>query len=134
MLLDNLSISELFLLILIILTVILFLIFKWFFKQVREICRRIAGYIIFGQLIFILLSWGIFLIIFFYYLINPENVNVLNIFLTVIVGFLGTILGVFFSEKAFEKIVKDLEERYETLRNKKIKTYNKVIRILNQLK
>ncbi len=134
MLLERLSTLDFIVIYCILLLVILFIIFRWFFTQIREICRRVAGYIIFGQLVFILLSWGVFLIIFFYYLINPSDISVLNIFLTVIVGFLGTILGVFFSEKAFEKIVKDLEEKYKTFGVKRYKTYKRILKYLDELK
>ena len=41
-------------------SLILFVIFRWFFDEVRDICKRISGYVIFGQLVFILFSWGVF--------------------------------------------------------------------------
>tara|TARA_Y100000310_G_C20539578_1_gene742539 strand:+ start:219 stop:662 length:444 start_codon:yes stop_codon:yes gene_type:complete len=107
MLLDNLSIPKLFLLNLTVLIVILFLMFKWFFGQVREICKEPEGIIKFGQISFILLSWSCFLFILIYFAIKPEEeVHVLNIFLTIVVGFLGTILGLFFSREAIEDLKK----------------------------
>ena len=97
----------------ILLSFILFWIFKWFIGQLRDVCKNISGYVILGQLLFMFLSWGIFLLILIYYLIYPEEVSVLNIFLTIIVGFLGTMIGIFFSDRAFDKIIKDLQERNE---------------------
>ena len=40
-----------------------------------------------------------------YFIIEPDlKVNALNIFLTIVVGFLGTILGLFFSREMIEKL------------------------------
>lgn len=114
----------------ILVILILSLIFKWFMKQLRDICRNVSGYVILGQLLFMFLSWGIFLLILFYYIFNPEDVGVLNVFLTIIVGFLGTMIGIFFSDRAFEKIIRDLEERNE--RNRRI--IKKDIDLLNDFK
>jgi len=97
----------------ILILAILVVFFCWVFKELRDICKRISGYIILGQLIFILLSWGVFLGILVYYAIfKPDGkVDVFTIFITVVVGFLGTIIGVFFSEKTFEKIIDELKTR-----------------------
>ena len=133
MIIDKLSLTELSILCIILLSFIIFLLFRWFFNEVRDICKKISGYMIFGQLVFILLSWGVFLTIFVYYLIKGGKVEVLNVFLTVIVGFLGTIIGVFFSEKAFEKIIKDLEERYRDNREKRYRAYKRISKSLEKL-
>lgn len=119
MLLDSLSIPELFLLNLTVLIVILFLIFQWFFGQVREICKEPEGIIKFGQITFILLSWSCFLFILIYFIINPEGVHVLNVFLTIIVGFLGTIMGLFFNRETIEKLKITSEYKSNILKENK---------------
>ena len=85
--------------------------FKWFFKQVRSIAREPEGFIKFGQTTFILLSWSVFFILLFYYIFNPYSINILNVFLTIAVGFLGTIMGLFFSREMIEKLKGKIESR-----------------------
>jgi len=88
--------------------IILFFGFIWFVREVRSIAENSRGFIKFGQIAFIGLSWGVFFIILFYYLFNPrETISPLNVFLTVIIGFLGTGIGFFFSGPA----VKHLEDK-----------------------
>jgi len=96
---------------LILILVILFFMFKWFFGQVREICREPEGFIKFGQVTFIVLSWSCFLVILVYYMIIKTQVNALDIILTVVVGFLGTIIGMFFSKEALESLKSKVERR-----------------------
>jgi len=121
MFLDKLSIPELFLLNLTALIVILFFMFQWFFGQVREICKEPEGIIKFGQIVFILLSWGCFLSILIYFIIKPDEVGVLNIFLTIVVGFLGTIMGLFFNRETIEKLKIASEYKSNILKeNKKL--------------
>ena len=115
-----------------LLLIIIFWICKWLIEQLRDICKNISGYVILGQILFVFLSWGIFLIIFIYYLFNPENVGVLNIFLTIIVGFLGTMIGIFFSDRAFDKIIRDLQERNER-RGQLIKMWRNVFLDIKEL-
>lgn len=61
-------------------------------------------------------------------MINNKDVNILDIFLTVIVGFLGTILGFFFSDKAMKKLseeeTKSVKE-YINLTNEVLEEYKK---------
>lgn len=90
--------------------------FKWFFLQVRDIAKHPSGFIKFGQITFILLSWSGFFIILFYYIFNPRDVSVLDIFLTITTGYLGTSIGFFFSERALE----DLRKRI-TIKDKSIR-------------
>ena len=52
------------------------------------------------QIFLIVLLSGIFVLIFFYYVFNESQVDRIDIFLTVIVGWLGAIIGKFFGEKA----------------------------------
>jgi len=103
--------------------------FKWFFKQVREISKDPRGFIKFGQITFILLSWSVFMVILIYFIFVPEEVNAINISLTVVVGFLGTILGLFFSEKALERLNERLYGKDEQLKENK----NNYINFLKEL-
>jgi len=96
--------------------------FKWFFNQVRKIARDPRGFIKFGQITFILLSWSVLILILFYYIFVPEDVNAVAIILTVVIGFLGTILGLFFSEKALERLTERINTKDEQL--KEIKESN----------
>lgn len=125
MLLDLFSLSEIIAIIIILLFIFGFFAFKWFLEQIREICQRTSGYLIFVQLIFVFVSCSVFLVTFFYYLIfsHSSQVDTINIFLTVVVGFMGTIMGVFFSERTIEKTIRDLEGRNRKAHNnlKKIK-------------
>jgi len=104
MFIDKLSTCDLIVINGILILVILFLIFKWFFNQVRDICKEPEGIIKFGQITFIVLSWGCFIFILIYFIIKPEETSVLHIFLTIVVGFLGTMLGLFFSREIIEKL------------------------------
>lgn len=92
---------------------LIFLMFKfeWCIGQIRSICKEFDGFIKLIQTLFILSCWGIFFIILLYYLIfNPnKEVPILEIFLTVIIGFLGTIIGLFFSNDALE----ELRDKYQ---------------------
>ena len=129
MALEFLSIKQLLLIDSFLLLLVILIPLLWYiFQQVREICRNISGYVILTQLIFIVLSWVIFLGILGYYMVfRPnEQVDVFTIFLTVIVGFLGTMLGLFFSEKAFEKIIDDLKKRYKTHRDKRYESLKRI--------
>ena len=90
----------------------------------------------FVQLIFITTSCGIFLATFVYYFIfNPYNkVDVFNIFLTVVVGFMGTIMGIFFSEKTVAMMIKSSQEREKAKNIELYEKYRKLSNILNSLK
>lgn len=114
----------------IILSILIFLILKleWVINQIRCICKEFDGFIKFIQTIFIISCWSIFIIILLYYLIfNPnKEVPILEIFLTVIVGFLGAISGLFFSNDA----LKELKDRYyHKMSNEKVT----LLRIKNKI-
>ena len=111
MFMDSLSNGDLLILNFLFLLIILFFMFKWFFGQVREICREPEGFIKFGQVAFIILSWGCFIIILIYYMVIKTQVNALDIILTVVVGSLGTIIGMFFSKEAVESLKGKLKQR-----------------------
>lgn len=103
----------------IVLALILFsVIFKWTIKEVRDIARSLEGLIKFTQIIFMLGSWSIFFLIFAYYLFfqNDELTSTLNIFLTIVVGFLGTMMGLFFSSDALNNLKRKYDYRGDRLR------------------
>ena len=122
MIFNNLSIYELIAINGIILLLLGFFAFKWFFGQVREICEKAGGFLIFGQITFLLLSWGCFVLIMIIFIFNQDkSMNPLSLFLTIVVGFLGTIIGTIYSEQAIRKIY----ESRLTNKDKRIKDYNK---------
>ena len=83
MLFDYLEITDLIILDGVFLLIVLFLMFKWFFLQVRDIAKGPRGFITFGQITFIVLSWGVFIVILVYYMIHPGKVDNINIILTI---------------------------------------------------
>ena len=102
----------------IVLVLILFsIIFKWAIKEIRDIVRDLEGLIKFTQVIFMLGSWSIFFLTFIYYLFfkNDELTLTLNIFLTIVVGFLGTMMGLFFSSEALNNLRKRYDHRGDRL-------------------
>jgi len=54
-----------------------------------------------GMIIFLV---SIFTAVVIYFFFNPEEVNGINIILTVVVGWLGAIIGQFFGEKTMENL------------------------------
>jgi len=101
---------------------------EWLIKELRDICLRPQGFFKLGQLTFIFFSWGSFLSILVYYAIKETQINALNIFLTIVVGFLGTIMGVLFSQEVIKKIyesrviIKDDRLKHAKLFLKELKT------------
>ena len=77
----------------------------------------------------------LFVLIFFYYLINESQVDRIDIFLTVIVGWLGAIIGKFFGERAMENLdidrknyarkVNNIIDKYDSLLNQTITNLKK---------
>lgn len=137
MIIYNLQISELIIIILTLLIILLFFMFQWFFKEVRDIARAPQGFIKFGQITFILLSWGAFLVILVYNIIVPRDVDSVNVILTIVVGFLGTILGLFFSDKALERMSERIQTKEVKLKEKigRLEEYIKLIdEAINKLK
>jgi len=104
--------------------------FRWIWKEVRNISENKGGFIKLCQLVFIILSWIIFVFILIYYVIHPNQVNALNIILTVIVGFLGTMMGLFFSQD----VIKSLEDRVKIEKSKKEIALKKRVNLLRLLK
>ncbi len=100
---------------------LLFFNFRWIVKELRSICKDESGYIKLLQLVFISVVLVCFLLLLAYSLIVPESISKLDVFLTVIVGFMGTIIGTFFSERSMEGIMQDRDLKREKIIEKKIK-------------
>jgi len=130
---------EFLLLLIIFLVVLLFLInnLKWIIGEIRNICKDESGYIKLIQLIFVLLVLSSFFILLIYNIMYKETTSKLDIFLTVIVGLMGTIIGTFFSERTMESIKKDrdLKKRVIIEEKRKIKdsmeSLNKLLKKLD---
>jgi len=76
-------------------------------REIRDICRDEGGYVKLMQFVFVLLILTCFFLLLIYNLFLRETTSKLDIFLTVIVGLMGTIMGTFFSERTMESIKKD---------------------------
>lgn len=95
----------LLLILLFALIIFLFLInLKWCIQTIRDIARDECGYTKLVQIsVFFLLS-VIFLSIIIYYFLNPAEVDRIDVILTVVVGWLGAIIGSFFGEKGMANL------------------------------
>ena len=94
--------------------------FKWVISEIRGICEDESGYVKLIQLMFVGLVFTSFFMLLVYNLINKETTSKLDIFLTVIVGLIGTIIGTFFSEKSMESLKKDRDiKKREIIRAKR---------------
>lgn len=102
--------------------ILIFLIinFNWLLKELRSICQDESGYIKLIQLIFILLVLASFLILLVFSIVHEEKTSKLDVFLTVIVGLMGTIIGTFFSETTMESIKKDRDRKRKTIIAKRL--------------
>mgnify|MGYP001559399614 CR=1 FL=1 len=105
------------LLLCIFLIVLIFLMrnFKWIVIELRNICENESGYIKLMQLVFVLLVLSSFFGLLIYNLIYRETTSKLDVFLTVIVGLMGTIMGTFFSERTMESIKKDRDKKRKAI-------------------
>jgi len=122
MLLENLSLClGIFILIFII---ILLIISKGFFKEIF----KPENYIKFIQFILIAVLLFVFIAIFIYFWINEIEVNKMDVIFTVIVGWLGLIIGAFFGQKFME----DLTEQKRKISGKEmLYELNKLSNIIN---
>jgi|TARA_Y100000310_G_scaffold28368_1_gene27002 uncharacterized protein YneF (UPF0154 family) len=130
------NIFLLLLCILLLITLFLILNFKWIVKETRSICEDESGYVKLIQLFFILLVLFSFFILLIHSLNSNEVTSKLDIFLTVIVGLMGTIIGTFFSDRTMESIKKDRDRKRREIIKKsaKIKEYQKALnKILEKL-
>jgi magnesium-transporting ATPase (P-type) len=107
----------------IVLIIIIFLIrnLEWITKEIRNICEDESGYMKLIQLIFVILVLASFFILLVFNLVFRESTSKLDIFLTVIVGLMGTIIGTFFSERSMETIKKDRDKKRKAIIQKTIK-------------
>ena len=104
----------------------------WIIKEIRNICEDESGYVKLIQLIFVLLVLASFFILLVYNIIYRETTSKLDIFLTVIVGLMGTIIGAFFSERTMEAIKRDRDRKRKAIIEKAIRMKEK-IDLLNKL-
>src|SRR3989344_1986254 len=97
----------------IFLIVLIFLMrnIRWIIKEIRDTCEDESGYMKLIQFIFVILVLTSFFILLIFSLIFRESTSKLDIFLTVIVGLMGTIIGTFFSERSMESIKKDRDKK-----------------------
>ncbi len=95
-----------------------FLNLKWCVNKIRDICNNPIGYTKFVQLLLIVLLSALFLFIFLYYLTNKGQVDRIDIFMTVIVGWLGAIIGSFFGEKSMGNLTTQKRENVNLLISK----------------
>ena len=94
---------------------------RWLVKTLRDISRteNQGGYTKLVQLGIMFCLFAIFIAIVIYFFFNPDQVNGVNIILTVVVGWLGAIIGQFFGEKTMENL--------DTKRREGVKKDNKVM-------
>jgi len=107
----------------IFLIVLIFLMrnIRWIIKEIRDTCEDESGYMKLIQFIFVILVLTSFFILLIFSLIFRESTSKLDIFLTVIVGLMGTIIGTFFSERSMESIKKDRDKKRRALIQKAVK-------------
>src|SRR3989344_5433282 len=99
--------STLMLLFMLLLSSLFFLMLiniKWFVATIRDIARDENGYTKLIQVSLTGLLCSIFLAVIIYYFINPGTVDRVDVILTVVVGWLGAIVGGFFSDKAMNNL------------------------------
>ena len=106
----------------IVLIVIIFLMtnLSWITKEIRDICENESGYMKLIQLIFVMLVLISFFILLIFNLVFREQTSKLDVFLTVIVGLMGTIIGTFFSERSMESIKKDRDKKRKAIIQKEL--------------
>ncbi len=84
---------------------------KWIVKTIREIAsyENKGGYTKLIQIGIIIFLISIFIFIVLSYFKNPEQIDRMSIILTVIVGWLGAVIGRFFGENAMEGLTAQRE-------------------------
>ena len=100
---------------------------EWFVAIIRDIAsiKNQGGYTKLIQMCFMFVLTFLFVIIVIYYLFNPEQVDRISIILTVIVGWLGLIIGRFFGESAMETLSQEQKVNVKEL-NEMVKEYRSV--------
>lgn len=148
MFLDYLSISQLCLLIIILLLAFLLLLapsklewlwskFEWFWNQIRDICNNDnrGGYTKLIQIMIMVILIGLLIGSFVYYWYSPEKVSNMGIILTVIVGWLGMIIGRFFGERAMESTLEQKQKLNVEQMQNVMNTYeSRIERLSNVIK
>ena len=113
--------------------------FNYIVKQIRKISEEPSGYFKFGQIIILFFAIFVFLSILIYNMfIDPKEVSSISVFLTVVVGILGTIIGLFFGAKAEHYITsprRDFIKNYRDHSKQLVyKTKNLIQELINRLK
>tara|TARA_Y100000310_G_C20690171_1_gene821681 strand:+ start:3832 stop:4242 length:411 start_codon:yes stop_codon:yes gene_type:complete len=99
---------------------------RWFIDTIRDIAsyKNPGGYFKLIQVFLIFIICMMLIIVFVYYLLVPGTVDRVDLFLTVIVGWMGMILGRFFGEIAMEDLMKTqsvkrsrTEDNFVTVKN-----------------
>ena len=86
--------------ILVIILIFLLINFKYLIKEIRGICEQPRGYFMFGQMIILFFAVASFIGVFIYTLFKNNAISSMDLILTVIVGILGTVIGLFFGGRA----------------------------------
>lgn len=79
---------------------------------------------------------GIFSFVVIYYFLNPDKVDRLDIILTVVVGWLGLIIGRFFGESAMAGLNEEQQaalKRSLELKKKETKIRDKIVKMTDSL-
>ena len=101
-------------------------------RQIRNIAEKPAGYLKLSQFIIIFFALGGFSVLLLYIMFWDKEFIDPDIFITVIVGLIGTIVGMFFSESAMKQIE---EQKKELEQDVKAKEFNikSAVRLLNEV-
>ena len=111
--------------------------FHYIVTKTREICEEPSGYFKFGQIVVLIFTIFSFVSILAYNMfINPHETSIMDVFLTVTVGILGTVVGLFYGGRAEDYIsissrvaIKNFIDKDEKLR----KIINLLIEKINEL-
>lgn len=93
--------------------------FKWCINTLRSIAspKNQSGYIKLIQMGIIFTLIAVFCGVLVYYIMNPCKVDRVDIILTVVVGWLGLIIGRFFGERAMEHLDEARQLNVEKLKS-----------------
>ncbi len=96
--------------------------FEYIILTIRKIAEDPGGYFKFGQLVIVFFVIISFLVILSYNILVPQEVSSTDVFLAVIIGIIGTIVGLYFGPKAEEfishprkELVRELVQENESL-------------------
>ena len=94
--------------------------FKWCINCIRDIAspKNHGGYTKLVQILFIVMLISVFILIVVYYFYSNSKVDKIDVILTVVVGWLGLIIGSFFGEKSMEQLNESRKVNTEKLVNK----------------